>query len=91
MRLSINNIRFVKEMTRDGVPYCWYVSLNGFAVSDSRNFVNLDENGRTTCLIEYPKDRLPKTVQKFIEQRTREEFYPEHETKYGAIAHWIYR
>lgn len=91
LRLTINNIHFVKELTRDGIPYSWFVSLNGFRVSDSRSYINYDENGKTTCLIEYPKDRLPKTVQKYIEKSAREKFCPDHETKYGLIEHWIYR
>ena len=90
MKLTINNIRFVKELTVDGMPYCWYVAMKSHCVCDSREYKHVDEKG-WTVFEEYPAELLPKTVQKFIQKSIREEFMPEHETKYGAIAHYIYR
>jgi hypothetical protein len=90
MKLTMNNIHFVKEYTQDGMTYAWFVVMKSNRVSDTRSYINYDENGRTTAK-EYPKEWLPKTVQKFIDQSNREEFTPEHETKYVSIAHWIYR
>lgn len=71
MRLKTNNIKFVKELTHNGITYEWFVAMKSNSVSDARMFVN-HENGRT-ILAEYPKEMLPKTVQKFLEGCTAEE------------------
>ena len=65
MKLTLNNILSVIELDKDGVPYEYHVIMKSHLVSDSRTYVNYDENGRTT-VANYPFDRLPKTVQKFI-------------------------
>lgn len=77
MRLTNDNIKFVKEFRKDGMPYMWFLAMQTNNISDCREYINYDENGRTTD-IEYPKDRLPKTVQKFIEEH-EPELFDEHE------------
>ena len=83
MRLTTNNIKFVKELTCDGITYGWFVS-------DSRNYINY-ENGKTTCKQTFPKNQLPKAVQKFIENSVPELFLYDEQNTYGALAQYIYR
>ena len=64
-KLTVNNIEFVKERTLDGMTYGWAVALKG-GVSQLRDYTNYDENGRTIAA-EYSLDRLPKTVQKYVQ------------------------
>jgi hypothetical protein len=71
MRLTTNNIKFVKELTHNGTTYSWFVSLKEQAFSQS--FTNYNEEGRT-IVAEYTKDRLPKAVQKFLENKNAELF-----------------
>jgi hypothetical protein len=86
MRLTANNIKFVKEHTNNGMTYAWFVSLKEQAFS--REFINYNEEGRTICA-EYPKNKLPKEVQKFLEGKTAELFstYGENE----EFVTYIYR
>ena len=65
MKLTANNISFVKRHECGGITYGWFVSMKSGAVSDARTFINYDERGRT-CVKPYEKERLPKAVQKFI-------------------------
>lgn len=88
-RLSEENIVFVKELTADGMPYSWYVSL-GNRVSDGREFQNYD--CRRTVIREYPVDRLPASVQRFIKNRRPEQWGDSREGRDGAvIVEYIYR
>lgn len=72
MRLTTDNIDFVKEIRKNGMPYSWYISMKSRNVSDGRNFVHY-ENGKTVVK-EYKKEDLPKAVQKFLEGKIAEIF-----------------
>lgn len=61
MRLTENNIKFVKELQLDGIAYEYYVSIKG---GDSRTYINYENN--KTVAKEYEFERLPKAVQNFI-------------------------
>lgn len=65
------DIKFVKRMEQDGVTYNWFVAHKNNRVGDSRNYVNY-ENGKTVVK-EFPKEALPKMVQKFIDNHSEEE------------------
>ena len=84
MRLKTENIKFVKEFTYNGIAYNWVVAMKSNRNSDGRMFVN-HENGKT-ILAEYPKERLPKTVQKFLNTTKREEL-----EKRGDYITYIYK
>lgn len=71
MRLTLNNIDFVKEFTYNGVTYLWDVAMKSHRICDGREFINYDKNGRTVVK-EYKFERLPKTVQKFIQTSNSE-------------------
>lgn len=73
-RLTYNNIKFIKELTKDGVPYEYYVAMKTGNVSDGRFYARIDERGRVTDNKEYPFEKIPSTVQKFLENHTRELF-----------------
>ena len=66
MRLTENNIRHIVEHTYNGMPYGYYVAMKSGRISDSREFINYDEKGRTT-IKEFKKEWLPKSVQKFLD------------------------
>ena len=72
MRLTTENIAFVKEIRNNGMSYSWYVSMKSRNISDGRNFVNY-ENGKSVVK-EYKKEDLPKAVQKFLEGKKAEIF-----------------
>lgn len=72
MRLTINNIAFVKELTCDGLTYEWFVSMKSGRASDSILYVNYENN--KTVVKEFEKDRLPASVRKFIDRHTKREF-----------------
>lgn len=65
MKLTLNNILSVTALTKAGVTYEYHVTMKSRLVSDSRTYVNYDENGRTTS-DKYLVEKLPITVQKFI-------------------------
>ena len=90
MKLTKNNIKFVKELTCDGITYGWFVAMKSGYVSDSRNYINY-ENGKTTCKQTFPKNQLPKAVQKFIENSVPELFLYDEQNTYGTLAQYIYR
>ena len=46
MKLTVNNIQFVKRMESDGITYEWFVAMKSNRISDSRMFTNY-ENNRT--------------------------------------------
>lgn len=73
MRLTTNNIDFVKELTEDGVAYSWYVAMKSHRTSDGRHYCYCDKEGRT-IVKEYRKEDLPKSVQSFIDTHKREQF-----------------
>ena len=70
MNLTYNNIQRVIEYTYKGYSYGWRAVLKSGRPADARQFINYKDN-RTTDGIEFPKDRLPKSVQKFIETHPR--------------------
>lgn len=70
MRLTVDNIKFVKVHDYNGMPYSWMVVMKSGRVSDSRNYVNYENN--KTVVKEYPQEWLPKAVQKFIEDAAEE-------------------
>ena len=94
MRLTTNNIAFVKELRINDMSYSWYVALKSNRVlkrnrvSNTHNYVNY-EDGKTVVK-EYPMDRLPKSVQKFIADKMPENI---REDNYNgmAITEHIYR
>lgn len=63
--MKTTDIKFVKERKFNGMTYGWFVG--GKAVSDSRNYA-VYENGKT-IIAEFPKESLPKFIQKFIDSR----------------------
>ena len=65
MRLTKNNIRFVKRLEMDGITYGWFVSMVGGRISDSREYINYAD-GKTVAT-EYSFDRLPAAVRAFVE------------------------
>lgn len=71
MNLTYNNIHHITEHTYNGFTYGWFIALKSGRPADARQFINYKDN-RTTDGIEFPKNRLPKSVQKFIETHRRE-------------------
>lgn len=65
MKLTLNNILFVKALVKAGETYEYHVAMKSHLVSDSRTYVNYDENGKTISE-KYLVEKLPKTVQKFV-------------------------
>lgn len=88
-RLTINNIQFVKEQTLDGRAYGWFVSVKGGA-SEARDFRDYDVYGRSTSS-EYSADRLPKTVQRYIESHRAETFTTFTNPDGSVFTEYIYR
>lgn len=64
MRLIENNIKFVKEMQLNGMTYSYFVSMKSNSISDSRSYINYEND--VTVAKEYEFERLPKSVQNFI-------------------------
>ena len=69
--MKYTDIKFVKRMEQDGITYNWFVATKSNRVSDSRSYTNY-ENGKTV-IKEFPKEWLPKMVQKFIDSHSEEE------------------
>ena len=65
------DIKFVRRMEMNGITYAWFVANKSNRVSDSREYINY-ENGKTV-IKEFPKEALPKMVQKFIDSHSEEE------------------
>ena len=65
MRLTENNIKFVKQMTVNGTTRKYAVILKSNYVSDIKIFTELK------------KDELPKSVQNFMSKHKRELFEEE--------------
>lgn len=72
-KLTYDNIDFVKEQVLNGTTYYWAVVMKSGWVSDTRIYQHRDEQGRGICK-DYPKDLLPKTVQRFTENHERKIF-----------------
>ncbi len=68
MRITAKNIKFVKEGCMNGMTYHWFVMTTDGGVE----YINW--KGRKTVCEAFPKERLPKVVQKFISGRKREFF-----------------
>ena len=75
MRLSLNNILFVKEVEHNGESKCFYVAMISHCVSDLRR---------------YEPGELPATVRKFIEKR-RPVLFHHSEDELLALDIYIYR
>ena len=73
MRLTVNNIDFVKELTEDGISYNWFVAMKSGRICDSIHYAHYDKD-RRTIVKEIKKEDLPKTVQKFIDTHERMQF-----------------
>jgi len=75
MRLSSNNIRFVKEVKHNGKTKCFYVAMISHCVSDLRR---------------YEPEGLPATVRRFIGKR-RPELFHHSEDELLTLDIYIYR
>jgi hypothetical protein len=64
--MATRKINFVKELTKDGVTYEWFVAFDDYRVSSALCYCNVDVRGRT-CIKAFPKEKLPKYIQKFID------------------------
>lgn len=71
MRLIEKNIKEVRETKKNNVTYLYYVIMQGGKVSDSREYINRDENGMT-IVKEFKREWLPKAVQNFIKKHDRD-------------------
>lgn len=87
MRMTKNNIKFVKRLEKDGMTYGWHIAMKSNRISDSREYINY-RNGRTVAE-EYKLDRLPKAVQSFVKEHEESIWTDERETT--GFAHYIYR
>lgn len=67
MRLSKNNIDHICMHEKNDIPYGYFVAMKSNCVSDSREYINHKENHSVAEY--YPLEWLPKTVQKFIDER----------------------
>lgn len=88
MRLTVNNILFVKEGTMDDLTYAWYVAMKSHRVSDLRIYRRFDKDG---CLVidAYPKECLPASVQKFINASSRTLFFEREEPAGFTGGHYV--
>lgn len=93
MKLTKNNIKFVKQRLRDGLTYNYYVAMKSNNISDNRLYCNYENNKSTADYYEF--ERLPKTVQKFVKEKYKaksffytEEYYEEEDNdglhRYGV-------
>ena len=87
MRLTKNNIKFVKRIEKDEVTYCWFVMMKSGRISDAREYINY-LNGRTTAE-EYSMDRLPAAVRNFVNEHEESIFCDARET--AGYVEYIYR
>ena len=88
MRLTVKNISFVKERTKNGVTYGWFIGLKSPNVSDSINYA-VYEDGKTVAK-EYPLDLLPASVRKFIERSERKLLCEDTYESGDCYRHYIY-
>ena len=80
MRLTKENIQFVKQRHKDGITYNYYVSMKSNNISDNRLYCNYKDNKSTIDYYEF--ERLPKTVQKFVQEKYRNKSFFYTEEKY---------
>ena len=71
MKLTYDNIDFVRVRTHNEKPYGYFVRMKSNRASDHRDYA-LYKDGKTTTG-DYKKEWLPKTIQKFLENHQREE------------------
>lgn len=90
MRLATNNILFVKELTTNGITWGWHVAMKDYQLSSARYYTNTDKNG-VNVHTKYPKEWLPKSVQKFLEKNKKELYQTIENKKYGDYVEYIYR
>lgn len=88
MRLTENNIKFVKEKRLNGITYGYFISMKSNLISDCRDYINY-ENGVTVAK-EYEFERLPKTVQNFIKHHEPSRLFDEEEYNGDIYSHYIY-
>lgn len=81
MNFTANNIAFVKRQELDGMTYSWFVALKSGRVSDTRSYINYNEDGKT-CIKPYEKELLPKAVQKFINTHSESVFTEDEDNKF---------
>lgn len=87
MRMTKNNIKFIKRLEKDGMTYGWHIAMKSNRISDSREYINY-RNGRTVAE-EYKLDRLPKAVQSFVKEHEESIWTDERESTGFAV--YIYR
>ena len=87
MKLVEKNIAFVKQMTRDGVTYEWFVVMKDHAVSSARKFVVETVDDHTK--VEFYKENLPKAVQNFLKKHSPREFSVDY-WRGSKWVHYIY-
>lgn len=88
MKLTINNIDYVKRLVLDGITYGFYVSMKSGNISDSREYMNFENN--KTVYSEFSFDRLPETVKKFIVSH-HESIFTSASFGTGNYTEYIYR
>lgn len=66
MKLSYNNIDFVRARTHNGTAYGYFVKMKSNRMSDNRDYCLTNQNGKTDMTLEYKFEWLPKTVQRFL-------------------------
>lgn len=89
MRLTKNNINFVREVQVDGNPIQWYVVMKNNWVSDMRaySYSNISRYSKPTP---FPATDLPKTVQEFINDHACKLDWLDEETEF-TITHYTYQ
>lgn len=87
MRMAKKNISFVKRLEKDGMTYCWFVSMKSNCISDAREYINY-RDGKTVAE-EYKIDRLPKAVQDFVKDNQESIWTDDKEATGFAV--YIYR
>lgn len=76
MRLTENNIKRVRVHFYNSIPYCYHVTMKSGKVSDSREYINYYENGKT-CIEEFKFEWLPVSVQNFMNHHIEKEVTPD--------------
>ena len=69
MRLKYDNIRHISVLSYNGNIYSVFVATKSRMVSDSRQYCNKDNEGRTS-ISAYDLDLLPKCVKKYLSDHT---------------------
>ena len=74
MKLTKNNIDFVKALEMNGVIYEWFIKLKN---GETKIYINM-EKGKT-IVSEYLKEWLPVSIIQYIDQHEKEEISKEEE------------